>query len=328
MIKKLFWVQLVFILLMSAYVVYETATDKEAIALDVQITRHKRMLSGTSEYYNPWQYRIFSMFVLEATIRAYRALIPGSCEICPYLLLRFLQNIAIFYLCLVYYRLLGIKNPLMVWTGWLILCFTFANSSFHSDLSFNTYFDILFYLAGAVLILNNRLLWIVPLTLLAALNRETSGFIPLMLLTPFSKDIIYNKKRIVIAAVSLFLYVLAFVGVRLCYGYQPAASVHGMTSPIEFLQYNITFIRMYALLFGTLGVIPIVVLLGFRNLPVTLKYWFWLIVPAWVIIHLFCTMASETRLFLVPHTLLFVPSFLILIERWYVQHLAAAPQSS
>src|SRR5436190_20229310 len=120
------WIQLAFILMMSAYVVFETVTNKESITLDEQLKRHERLLERKSEFYNPWQYRIFSTLILEGTIRLYQGL-SGACTICPYLFLRFLQNIAIFYLCLAYYRLLGISNPLVMWMGLLILCFTFGN---------------------------------------------------------------------------------------------------------------------------------------------------------------------------------------------------------
>jgi hypothetical protein len=319
---RLPWLNLIFILMMSAYVVFETATDKESITLDEQINRHERMLAGESEFYNPWQYRIFSTLILEGVIRMHRALLSESCPICPYLLLRFLQNIVIFYLCLSYYRLLEIRNPLVIWAGLLILCFTFGNSTFHSDLSFNTYFDVLFYLLAAVLILSNKPYWIIPLTILAALNRETSGLLPLMVLAPFSTTSV-NKRNVMIVTTSLALFALVFVGVRWYFGYQPATSIHGMNSPIEFFQYNITFIRLYPLLFGTLGIIPFVTIWGLRKLPLTLQHWFWLIVPVWMIVHLFYSLAVETRLFLVPHTLLFIPGFLILIERWYADHLTA-----
>ena len=51
-----------------------------------------------------------------------------------------------------------------------------------SDIQFNTFFDVTFYLLAGLCILQKRFVWIVPITLLAALNRETSGLIPFLLM--------------------------------------------------------------------------------------------------------------------------------------------------
>jgi hypothetical protein len=111
------------------------------------------------------------------------------------------------------------------------------------------------------------------------------------------------------------------VAVRAYFGYQPAVGIHGMTSPKDFFMFNITFFRMYPLLLGTLSVIPIVVMFNLGNLPAILRHWFWLIVPFWFLIHLAKGTAVETRLFLVPQVIIFLPAFLLLIDHWYVENL-------
>ena len=322
--SKMRWLNLIFIIMMSAYVVFEHATDCETIDSTEQISRHELALAGESKFYNPWQYRIFPTIVLEGFIRTYKAVAPGTCDICPYLLLRVIQNVMIFYLCLFYYQKLGVRNPLLLLAGLLILCLTYGNSSFHSDLSFNTYFDIIFYLAAALLILNNKEIWILPLIVLASLNRETSALIPFMILAPFSLQKI-DRRKILIAAGSFVLFLTVFVALRWMFEYRPAASIHGMSKPLEFLHYNITFVRLYPLLFGTLGFIPIIAILGLKRLPILFQHWFWLIVPIWFVIHLFYSLAVETRLFLAPHTLLFIPALLLLVERWHEDHFALSP---
>jgi hypothetical protein len=226
-----------------------------------------------------------------------------------------------------YFQKLGIRNPFLQAAGLLVLCFCISTSVFQSDLSFNTYFDIIFYLIAALLILNERIWWIIPLTVIAALNRETSGFIPLMALAPFAFSFReYTRAKIIVVSTSLALFALVFVSVRAYYGYQPAVGIHGMTSPADFFMFNITFLRMYPLLLGTLSIVPIIVLFNLRKLPVLLRHWFWLIVPVWFVIHLVKGTAMETRLFLVPQALIFLPAFLLLIDHWYQENMnSSAP---
>jgi len=63
-----------------------------------------------------------------------------------------------------------------------LLAFSIKNGFYDNDLSFNTYFDVIFYLSAVLLILKRRYFWVVLLMIPAALNRETSGAIPLLML--------------------------------------------------------------------------------------------------------------------------------------------------
>lgn len=319
-ISKWLWPVLIFLL--SVYVVYEHATSPLAVDMQTQIDRHGRWMAGESEFFNPWQYRIFSAYVLEGVIGVFHFVLPGKPEAVPYVALHFVQVLIIFYLSLMYFKRLGLRNPFLQLAGLLVLCFCISTSVFQSDLSFNTYFDIIFYLTAAILILDGHIWWMVPLTALAALNRETSGFIPLMVLVPFTlrlREI--SRPAALVACLSMAVFVIAFIAVRVHYGFQPAVGIHGMTSPMDFLMFNLTFLRMYPLLLGTLSIIPIVVIFNLAKLPVILRHWFWLIVPVWFVVHLAKGTAVETRLFLVPQVIIFIPAFLLLVDHWYVENL-------
>lgn len=306
---------LVSIVAMSVFVVFEHVTNADAIDLATQLERHRRMLEGTSEFYNPWQYRIFATWLLEGTLQIFRTVLPQADPSIAFISLRVVQNIFLFYLCLSYFKLLGIRSHLLSLVGLFIICLTMGNSTFHSDLSFNTYFDVMFYVVAGVLILTDRWMWIVILMIPATLNRETSALIPFMALAPFTW--LNLNHRLVHVFSACIVFVAIFISLRLYYGFPAAASIHGMTSPNEFFVYNITFLRLYPLLFGTLGFLPIFVLLRFKELPQLLQHWFWLIIPVWMAVHLFKALAVETRLFLVPHVLIFVPAFLLLIQQDY-----------
>lgn len=313
------WLMLMLFSILSVYIVYRQATDSNAIDLDTQLVRHERMLSGESEFFNPWQYRVLSTYLAEGFYQCIKIVLPNVNKGYTFLFFRFLQNILIFYMAILFYESLGIKNPWLILTGVFILSYSMAHSVFQSDLSFNTYFDVFFYLLGGWLIIHKKYIWIIPLMFLAALNRETSLLIPAMLVLPFVKwpNILVPRRVFLIALTSILFFFVAFIGVRIYYGYQPSAGIHGMTSFTDYLFFNIRFKRMYPELIGTLGFLPIVFLLFFNKLPLLLKQWFWLVCPVWFLIHLAYSTAVETRLFLVPQALIFIPGFLYLIEDWY-----------
>src|SRR5689334_16576206 len=138
------WLWPVLILLLSTYVVYEHATSPLAIDIQRQMERHERVIEGQSEFFNPWQYRIFSAYLLESLIRIYHIVLPGKPDTIPFYAMHFGQIVAIFILCLAYFRRLGINNPFLQAGGLIITCYCISVSVFQSDLSFNTYFDIIF----------------------------------------------------------------------------------------------------------------------------------------------------------------------------------------
>lgn len=312
------WVWLFLILLMSSYVTYMHVTDSRSIDMGRQMDRHERIMEGDSEFFNPWQYRIFAPMLLEAFIYASNSAYPGQYKEAPYLILHFIQLVLLFYLALYFYQTLGLKNPYLLGAGLMLVCYSMAASVFRSDLSFNTYFDVAFYLLAAILILRKAYFWVIPLAFFAALNRETSAFIPLMLLIPFtmkkSRD---ETQKLIAFGLSGLVFIIAFLGTRWYFGYQLAVGINGMTSPLDYLKFNLTFFTLYPLMIGTLGIVPIIVILNLGKLDhLQLKAWFWTIVPAWFLIHFLKSNAMETRLFLVPHVLIFVPAFLWMLERW------------
>lgn len=302
----------------SIYIVYKQATDENAITLQTQVVRHERMLSATSEFYNPWQYRVFSTYVVEWFAQVV-TLIPGIDVVKAFLIFRILQNLLIFGLAHLVWQRLGIANPWLILTGMVLLGFNMSHSVFQSDLSFNTYFDVLFYLVGAWLMLNKKIVWIVPLMLFAALNRETSILIPAMVLLaginwkPFSID----KKHFWVASAAILVFFVVFSSVRLYYGYRAPEGINGMVSFFDYLKFNFSYKRVYPEMIGTFAVMPLIVILFLFRLPLILRQWFWLICPAWFAIHFAYSTVVETRLFLVPQALIFIPAFIFLVEAWY-----------
>lgn len=304
-------------IILSVYIVYEQAMSCIGVGMEIQLERHARFIAGNSEFFNPWQYRIFSGMVLEGFIRAFGSLPFQLDPYVPYFALRFLQNILIFWTAFHFYKSLRIKSWYLLLSGLLLLAFNMSNSNWQADLAFNTYFDVLFYLLAGYIVLKAHPAWIIPLTMVAVLNRETSGFIPfLLMLTAFDlrRFKLTDKNRLVYGIIALGLFGVLFVGVRWYFGLRPYEAIHDIDTPWEFFRFNILFFNMYPQLIGTLGIVPLLAILGFRRWPLFLKAIGILIVPFWLIIHLFKSMAMETRLFLVPQALIFIPAVLCLIE--------------
>lgn len=315
------WLFVALYSILSLYVVYEQATDLYAIPLPEQVARHERMLARNSEFFNPWQYRVFSTYMVEGFYYILHSLSDRIDLVKSFILFRVLQNILIFVIAHCYFIALGIRNPWLVVMGILLLGFSMAHSVFQSDLSVNTYFDILFYLLAGLLIIKERLIWIIPLVLLAALNRETSLLIPVMLIIPFVqwKPFSIPRTPFLIATISTILFFAVFISVRLYYGYREAEGINGMTSFTDYLSFNLRYLKVYPELIGTVAFLPILTILFLKRLPRLLQQWFWVVCPAWFLIHFAFSTAVESRLFLVPQALIFIPAFLWLIENWYNQ---------
>ncbi|MBW2202094.1 MAG: hypothetical protein JRF71_14910, partial [Deltaproteobacteria bacterium] len=68
-------------------------------------------------------------------------------------------------------------------------------------------------------------------------------------------------------------------------------------------------------LFATLGIIPLLAVIGYQKWTKQLKIFFWVIVPVWFIIHLFGSVIAESRLFLVPYAMVFIPGALLFAQK-------------
>jgi hypothetical protein len=107
---------------------------------------------------------------------------------------------------------------------------------------------------------------------------------------------------------SLILFAVAFFGIRQYFGPRPARPNPAMG--VEFLVYNIGHYQAWLNLFGTMGILPIMAIVSYSRWPRDLKSLFWLIVPIWFLVHFTASMVDESRLFLVPHVMVFLPGAL------------------
>ncbi len=275
-----------------------------------QAKMHQQMLAGTAG--NPWQYRILADLVVEQVIVLLTKVGIAHAESASFVAFRFLQNLLILAAAGVYYRKLGLPlYPNLI--GLSLLAWGMSHSLYNSDLSFNVYFDVAFYLLAAILILDGRFIWLILLMIPAAFNRETSILMPFMLAGLYYFDAARknSRRRAMISAVAgLVLFSVIFIGLRLHYGRQEFLTADGYYPGLELLYLNVRRGVTWEQLLITLGIVPLLAVFAYRNWPQSLRVFFWVVVPAWFTVHFLVALVAETRLLLVPQALIFIPGAL------------------
>ncbi len=289
-----------------------------------QEKEHNKMLEGNAG--NPWQYRVLADYMVEPLINLFYKIGVDRPKPSAFILFRFVQNTLIFIAAVYYYKKLGLPT-FYAFLGIAILAWMMLQAFYNSDLSLNTYFDVLFYLFAAILILEEKYLWLLPLMILAAFNRETSGLIVFML----PAHIIFvnpDKKREMQAMISFLgmgiLYTGIFLGLRAYFGEQEFLTAYGYYPGKQVLYFNFLNLLSWQRILATAGIIPFLAIFSYRKWSKTLKVFFWVIVPVWGVVHFFASVVAETRLFLVPLALIFIPATLFGLQRQTYEKNAAS----
>ena len=300
------------VILLSIATVYAQVNDLTLHFLKAQQEKvHLQMMQGIAG--NPWQYRILADWMISYLIAWLTQLDVARADVNSFIGFRFLQCLLIFGAAALYYRKLGLS----IFAGLLglsMLAWGMSYSLYNSDLSFNVFFDLAFYLIAAVLILNRHYIWILPLMVVAAFNRETSALIPIMMLAHayFDAD---NPARfrsaVSIALAGLAVYALIFIGLRIHYGPQVFLTADGYYPGLGLLLLNLKRIVTWEQLLIAFGIIPVLSVLAYRQWARSLKIFFWTVVPLWLAVHFFAALVAETRLLLVPFALIFIPGALL-----------------
>lgn len=291
-----------------------TGTYVAALGLDYlesgnQFLRHAAILKGQGG--DPWQYRLLAPYLLKSVIALCEGLEVPYPRAHAFIYFRYAQDVGVLLAAYAYYRCLDLTAPAAL-LGMALLAWGMAHSNFDSDLQFSTFFDVLFYLLAGLVIVRGWWRWLPALTALAALNRETSGFIPLLLLA--AAWVATPERRWREALPSVALAFAAYIGVqlavRLLYGAQALMLPYAQQPGIDMLAYNLLRSVTWKQLLATVSVVPLVAALAYGAWPPTLRAWFWTLVPLWLVIHALMAVLAETRLLLVPQALVLIPAAL------------------
>ncbi|MBI2759287.1 MAG: hypothetical protein HYX49_11490 [Chloroflexi bacterium] len=310
-----FYYWLIFIAVLLSVVLVriqvESLNGGAAYITSVQMTRHLDILRGQAP--NPWQYRILSEIVAEFFIFIFSFLPLQRAVVLGFIVFRVLQNIVIFLVAFALYKRLSHSNG-MALLGIVLLAGTMRGAFYDADLAFNTYFDVIFYLLAALLILNRHYFWVVILTVFASLNRETSGLIPFLLLAAILNDNQPAKKNLTPFFISLAVFFAVFSALRFLIPDRPLFIPYGQPPGPALLIYNLTREFTWNQLFQTLGLIPIIGMLFYFTWPSLWRNYFLVLCPVWFAIHIWASVVGETRLFLVPQALIFIPGSLFALK--------------
>jgi len=283
---------------------------------EIQIDRHRDVLNGTAP--NPWQYRIFSEWIAEGFLNISAKLFGlNRAAFSALWSLRLLQNIVLLALAYLYFIRLGITKAISMY-GVLLLSGGMLHVFHESDLSFNTYFDVIFYLLAAILILDEKYRWVAVLMFPAALNRETSAMIPILLIAWGWWKVSDNRAKAFGAGlIGMAVWAVTFTALHLYYPNAPLFKIgEGILPGWELFRYNLSVPKTAALLFQTLGFLPLVGVIAYRSWHLFVRICFLFLVPVWIVIHAFTSVWAETRLFLVLSALVFIPAVLPLIDQY------------
>lgn len=276
-----------------------------------QLIRHNAVLQGQAP--NPWQYRVLSEYVAEGFVRLAQILQIQDPIGVGFISLRVLQNIAIFLLAFALYQKISNAKWIAL-AGFFLLAGSMKNAFYDNDLSFNTYFDLFFYLLAVILILNRKYYWVILVTFFAALNRETSGLIPFLMFAVLISEPLPLWKKLLPLILSVGVFAAMFLGLHLIYPNRPLYIPYQQAPGYQMLIYNVTRSFTWDQLYYTLGLIPIIGLLFIFQWPRLWQYFFLIICPAWFAIHFVLSVVGETRLFLVPQAIIFIPGVLFVLN--------------
>jgi hypothetical protein len=118
------------------------------------------------------------------------------------------------------------------------------------------------------------------------------------------------KPAILTAIFGLIIFAIIFAGLRLYYGKQQFLTADGYYPGIGLLVLNLRRWVTWQQLLIALGIIPFLALFAHRDWPSILRVFFWVVVPIWFAAHFVGALVAETRLFLVPQALIFIPGAL------------------
>lgn len=249
-----------------------------------------------------------------------------------FIFFRFCLNLLVFVFAYCLWRFF-VKNNWLVFFGMMFISLAMGNGVIASDLTFNTYLDNVFYLLAACFIVYKvNPVWFIPLIFFAAFNRETALLIPALYFVSqidfgeFNlrrirlKDLNFPSKKVWLLTILMYvIFAVIFVSVRLHYGYV-APQVWKAAPGVDMIKINLfstVAVKSYFELIGVFGVIPFIILYTFKRYPVLLRTWFIAIVPLWFAVHIYSVVIYQTRLFLVPEIIIFMPMMLWLIEDQY-----------
>jgi uncharacterized membrane protein YagU involved in acid resistance len=238
----------------------------------------------------------------------------------PFVAMRFAQCVLIFGLAYVLYGQLGLRpRTRLIGIGLMTGLISLSMGRIGpSTFSLDRFTDTIFYLIAALFVLRGRELWIPALMAFAVANRETSVFIPTLILAkhgPISRFFSDRRLRrpLFVAIGAWAIGAVVYFGIHAYYGPRPRIE-ESYFGPAMVLR-SLSMPGQTAFFFAMTSLLPIVALLALKDADPFLRRLFWLVVPLWFAIHIWAARLGEGILYLAPMTVIIVPLILQGLER-------------
>lgn len=277
---------------------YKLPGSFEYIAKD-QFFRHNAVLEGTAG--NPWVYRVGSeylLFLWHKFISVFNLdFVAASISF------RIIQNFVIFMLISKFISIYVTRDS--KYLAMLLFAYITLNSNWNSDLSFNIYTELIVCLSFAILYHEKKILGCYLVVFLGVLNRETSIYLAIFMFSFMNKPV---KRDYTFAFKLLFLGLATYLSIRMIIGPRAYMRYECCSVPLGYLKRN--FESQSIFFFSqTMFALILVIIVCWKSIIPRYKRGIILTIP-WILIHFCATFVEETRLFLVPTILIYLPAVL------------------
>jgi hypothetical protein len=260
------------------------------------------------------QYRVLSHFVAVGLQALFGLPYP------PFEQMRFAQCVLIFGLAYVLYGQLGLQHRTrLVGIGLIAGLMSLSLGRIGpSTFSLDRFTDTIFYLIAAIVVLRGHETWIPALMVLAVANRETSVFIPTLILAkhgPISRLFADRRwRRPLFTAIAAWVVgAVVYFTIHTYYGPRPRAEESYFGSAM--VLHSLSMPGQISFFFAAINILPIAGLLSLKGADPFLRRLFWLVVPLWFAIHIWAARLGEGIMYLAPLTVIIVPLVLQGLER-------------
>jgi hypothetical protein len=260
------------------------------------------------------QYRILSAYIAVGLQHVFNLLTP------PFEAMRFAQCLLIFGLSYAYYGGLGLNARTRLLGIGLVagLASLSLGRIGPSTFSLDRFTDTIFYLVAALLVIGGREIWTVPLMAFAVANRETSVFMPTLILAwhgPLKRVFTDPGKRapLLTALAAWAVGALVYFAIHSYFGPRPRTE-ESYFGPDMFL-HSLSMPDQATFFFAAINLLPLLALLLLRAADPFLQRLFWLVVPLWFAIHIWAARLGEGIMYLAPMTVIVIPVVLQGLER-------------
>lgn len=294
---------------MSFYM--DTSNDSETTRYGTDLAR--AVATGSIPTDESGRYTLLTGYATGSIVQVVGAAGSGAAPLRGYTVVRFLQGLALFASAYAFYRMLGLAWMTRL-VGLMLLSISVTFGTLAPDRAFelDKITEAILYLLAGIALLRGRPGWLIPLSVLAVLNRETGILMPLMYLAAQAS----GRERFLTAVRSWQFLLMAALALSLAGVLIVMSGGVGLEGGIRSRGFSL---ETFTYANGGFALMPLLAALWVGSSPGLLKRLFWSLSPAWLILGLLTEPVRFGAYLLPANALLFIPIALLAVEaqvRW------------